>query len=94
MPGNYKKCWISCNKSTKKDLPSLERVIGHIVIGVRNLQLMPGRQHILRPKHEKEEIGSENVDLTENVIMNMGKLKYGKIERVDKPYAWKLLQIP
>ena len=28
-----------------------------------------------RPKHEKEEIGSENVDLTENVILNMGKLK-------------------
>ena len=31
--------------------------------------------YTLRLKHEKEEIGSENVDLTENVIMNMGKLK-------------------
>ena len=44
--------------------------------------------YTLRPKHEKEEIGSKNVDLTENVIMN------GEIERNDKPCAWKLMQNP
>ena len=30
--------------------------------------------YTLRLKHEKEEIGSKNVDFTEIVIMNMGKL--------------------